>query len=65
MNRDYIRQTQMIELREFTGNLLARVEELKTETNKYGGVRSRNMNKFFEDIEELKDKRYFHNTEDK
>lgn len=55
----------MIELREFTGNLLARVEELKTETNKYGGVRSRNMNKFFEDIEELKDKRYFHNTEDK
>ena len=65
MNRDYIRQIQMIELREFTGNLLARVEELKRETNKYGGVRSKNMNKFFEDIEELKDKRYFHNTEDK
>ena len=65
MNREYIRQIQMIELREFTGNLLARVEELKRETNKYGGVRSRNMNKFFEDIEELKDKRYFHNTEDK
>ena len=65
MNRDYIRQIQMIELREFTGNLLARVEELKNETNKYGGVRSKNMDKFFKDIEELKEKRYFHNTEDK
>jgi len=65
MNRDYIRQIQMIELRDFTSNLLARVEELKRETNKYGGVRSKSMNKFFEDIEELKDKRYFHNTEDK
>ena len=28
MNRDYIRQIQMIELREFTDNLLSRVEEL-------------------------------------
>ncbi len=65
MNRDYIRQIQMIELREFTGNLLARVEELKNETNKYGGVRSKNMDKFFKDIEELKERRYFHNTEDK
>ena len=65
MNRDYIRQIQMIELREFTGNLLARVEELKNETNRYGGVRSKNMDKFFKDIEELKEKRYFHNTEDK
>ena len=65
MNRDYIRQIQMIELREFTGNLLARVEELRNETNKYGGVRSKNMDKFFKDIQELKDKRYFHNTEDK
>tara|TARA_R100000008_G_C3524673_1_gene135934 strand:+ start:426 stop:623 length:198 start_codon:yes stop_codon:yes gene_type:complete len=65
MNRDYIRQIQMIELREFTENLLARVEELKEETNRYGGVRSKNMNKFFKDVEELKDKRYFHNTENK
>ncbi len=55
----------MIELREFTENLLARVEELKEETNRYGGVRSKNMNKFFKDVEELKDKRYFHNTENK
>ena len=65
MNREYIRQIQMIELREFTNNLLSRVEDLKEETNKYGGVRSKNMDKFFKDIEELKDKRYFHNTEDK
>ena len=64
MNREYIRQIQMIELREFTNNLLSRVEDLKEETNKYGGVRSKNMDKFFKDIEELKDKRYFHNTED-
>ena len=55
MNRDYIRQIQMIELREFTGKLLSRVEELREETNKYGGVRSKNMDKFFKDIEELKD----------
>ena len=55
----------MIELREFTGKLLSRVEELREETNKYGGVRSKNMDKFFKDIEELKEKRYFHNTEDK
>ena len=64
MNREYIRQIQRIELREFTNNLLSRVEDLKEETNKYGGVRSKNMDKFFKDIEELKDKRYFHNTED-
>ena len=64
MNREYIRQIQMIELREFTNNLLSRVEDLKEETNKYGGVRSKNMDKFFKDIQELKDKRYFHNTED-
>ncbi len=65
MNRDYIRQIQMIELREFTVKLLSRVEELRKETNKYGGVHSRNMDKFFNDIQDLKDKRYFHNTEDK
>ena len=65
MNRDYIRQIQMIELREFTSKLLSRVEELRKETNKYGGVHSRNMDKFFNDIQDLKDKRYFHNTEDK
>tara|TARA_Y100000817_G_C16800330_1_gene519334 strand:- start:799 stop:966 length:168 start_codon:yes stop_codon:yes gene_type:complete len=55
----------MIELREFTVKLLSRVEELRKETNKYGGVHSRNMDKFFNDIQDLKDKRYFHNTEDK
>ena len=54
----------MIELREFTDNLLARVEDLRKETNKYGGVRSKNMNKFFKDIGDLKDRRYLHNTED-
>ena len=65
MNRDYIRQAQMIELRDFTSNLLARVETLREETNKYGGVRGRDMNRFFNDVEKLKEQRYFHNTEDK
>ena len=38
MNRDYIRQIQMIELREFTDNLLNRVEELRSELKNYGSV---------------------------
>ena len=38
MNRDYIRQIQMIELREFTDNLINRVEELRSELKNYGSV---------------------------
>ncbi len=66
MNRDYIRQIQMIELREFTGNLLKRVECLKKDAEKSNWLElNLCLENFFEDIEELKDKRYFHNTEDK
>ena len=56
----------MIELREFTGNLLERVECLKKDAEKSNWLElNLCLENFFEDVEELKDKRYFHNTEDK
>ena len=66
MNRDYIRQIQMIELREFSDNLLSRVEDLRKDAEKSNWLElNLCLENFFEDIEELKQLRYFHNTEDK
>jgi len=71
MNRDYIRQIQMIELREFTGNLLSRVEELRSELKEYGTISLgrevlifTHVKNFFKDVDKIKEQRYFHNTED-
>ena len=71
MNRDYIRQVQMIELREFTDNLLNRIEELRSELKNYGSVSLgrevlifTHVKNFFEDVDKLKEQRHFHNTED-
>ena len=72
MNRDYIRQIQMIELREFTDNLINRVEELRSELKNYGSVSLgrevlifTHVKNFFKDVDKIKEQRYFHNTEDK
>ena len=64
MNRDYCRQAQMMELREFTDDLLNRVEELRNELKEYGGVHLGHVRSFFEDVDKLKEQRHFHNTED-
>ena len=62
MNRDYIRQIQMIELREFTDNLLSRVEELRSELKEYGSVSlgrevliSTHVKNFFKDVDKIKE----------
>ena len=71
MNRDYIRQIQMIELREFTDNLLNRVEELRSELKNYGSVSLGRevliftiVKNFLKDVNKIKEQSYFHNTED-
>ena len=71
MNRDYIRQIQMIELREFTDNLLNRVEELRSELKNYGSVSLGRevliftiVKNFLKDVDKIKEQRYFPNTED-
>ena len=64
MNRDYCRQAQMMELREFADELLNRVEELRSELKEYGGVNLGHVRSFFKDVDKIKEQRHFHNTED-
>ena len=71
MNRDYIRQIQMIELREFTDNFINRVEELRSELKNYGSVSLGRVvliltivKNFLKDVNKIKEQRCFQNTED-
>lgn len=63
MNHDCCRQLGLQELREFSNNLLNRVEELREELKDYGGVHMGHVKVFFKDVDEIKNERCFADLE--
>ena len=61
---DWTRQQELKELRDFSKDLLTRVEKFRKELKEYGGVRIDQTDKFFKDVDKIKDKRCFASLED-
>mgnify|MGYP006412124783 FL=1 len=61
---DWTRQLELKELRDFSNELLTRVEIFRKELKEYGGVHIEQTDKFFKDVDKIKDKRCFANLED-
>ena len=64
MNHDFCHQLGLQELREFSNNLLNRVEEFREELKEYGGVHMGHVKVFFEDVDEIKNERCFADLEE-
>ena len=62
---DWTRQLELKELRDFSNDLLTRVESFRKELKEYGGVHIEQADKFFKDVDKIKDKRCFADLEDK
>ena len=61
---EWSRQQELKELRDFSKDLLTRVEKFRKELKEYGGVRIDQTDKFFKDVDKIKDKRCFADPED-
>ena len=61
---DWTRQLELKELRDFSNELLTRVEIFRKELKEYGGVHIEQTDKFFKDVDKIKDKRCFADLED-
>ena len=61
---DWTRQLELKELRDFSNDLLTRVENFRKELKEYGGVHIEQTDKFFKDVDKIKDKRCFAGPED-
>ena len=61
---DWTRQLELKELRDFSNDLLTRVEIFRKELKEYGGVHIEQTDKFFKDVDKIKDKRCFEDLED-
>ena len=61
---DWTRQLELKELRDFSNDLLTRVEIFRKELKEYGGVHIEQTDKFFKDVDKIKDKRCFADLED-
>ena len=61
---EWTRQLELKELRDFSNDLLSRVENFRKELKEYGGVHIEQTDKFFKDVDKIKDKRCFADLED-
>jgi len=61
---EWSRQQELKELRDFSKDLLTRVEKFRKELKEYGGVHIEQTNKFFKDVDKIKDERCFADLED-
>ena len=61
---EWTRQLELKELRDFSNDLLSRVENFRKELKEYGGVHIEQTDKCFKDVDKIKDKRCFADLED-
>jgi hypothetical protein len=61
---EWTRQLELKELRDFSNDLLTHIENFRKELKEYGGVRIDQTDKFFKDVDKIKDKRCFAGPED-
>ena len=54
---EWSRQQELKELRDFSKDLLTRVEKFRKELKEYGGVHIEQTDKFFKDVDKIKDER--------
>ena len=61
---EWTRQLELKELRDFSNDLLSRVENFRKELKECGGVHIEQTDKFFKDVDKIKGKRCFADLED-